>query len=62
MSFLRVWFRGGIYDSCPGCFSLDTKETVDEKGFLRKETTYEELINPNFLPDPDDVGLAFCCR
>jgi ABC-type nitrate/sulfonate/bicarbonate transport system substrate-binding protein len=35
---------------------------LDEKGLLSKETPYEELINPNFLPNPNDVGLAFCCR
>jgi len=48
------------------CPSPDEIETIlnwlDEKGFLSKETPYEELINPSFLPDPNDVGLAFCCR
>jgi len=48
------------------CPSPDEIETIlnwlDEKGLLSKETPYEELINPNFLPDPNNVGLAFCCR
>jgi ABC-type nitrate/sulfonate/bicarbonate transport system substrate-binding protein len=35
---------------------------LDEKGLLSKDTPYEDLINPNFLPNPKDVGLAFCCR
>lgn len=33
-----------------------------EKGLIDHETTYPELINSQFLPNPDDVGLAFCCR
>jgi NitT/TauT family transport system substrate-binding protein len=33
-----------------------------EKGLLSQETTYQDLINAQFLPNPDDVGLAFCCR
>ncbi|MBW2353204.1 MAG: ABC transporter substrate-binding protein [Deltaproteobacteria bacterium] len=48
------------------CPSPDEIQTIlnwlDEKGFLSKDTPYKELINPNFLPDPNDVGLAFCCR
>jgi NitT/TauT family transport system substrate-binding protein len=35
---------------------------LDEKGLLSRETPYGDLINPNFLPNPKDVGLAFCCR
>jgi ABC-type nitrate/sulfonate/bicarbonate transport system substrate-binding protein len=35
---------------------------LDEKGLLSRETPYEDLINPSFLPNPKDVGLAFCCR
>ncbi|MGD8984490.1 MAG: hypothetical protein PVH99_08890 [Desulfobacteraceae bacterium] len=33
-----------------------------EKGLLSQETAYQDLINSQFLPNPDDVGLAFCCR
>ena len=33
-----------------------------EKGLLERGTTYQELINTQFLPNPEDVGLAFCCR
>jgi hypothetical protein len=33
-----------------------------EKGLLSQEATYQDLINAQFLPNPDDVGLAFCCR
>jgi hypothetical protein len=47
------------------CPSPDEVEIIlnwlDEKGLLSKETPYEELINPGFLPDPNNVGLAFCC-
>jgi len=46
--------------------AADEIETImawlDEKGLLSKETPYEDLVNPNFLPNPKDVGLAFCCR
>jgi len=48
------------------CPSPDELEIIlnwlDEKGLLSKDTPYEELINTGFLPNPDDVGLAFCCR
>jgi ABC-type nitrate/sulfonate/bicarbonate transport system substrate-binding protein len=35
---------------------------LDRKGLLSRKTPYKELINSQFLPNPDDVGLAFCCR
>ena len=61
----RKWFPMPIFEGA-NCPSPDELEIIlnwlDEKGFLNKETPYEEQINPNFLPDPDDVGLAFCCR
>jgi ABC-type nitrate/sulfonate/bicarbonate transport system substrate-binding protein len=48
------------------CPSTDELEIIlnwlDEKGLLSKDTPYKDLINPGFLPNPDDVGLAFCCR
>jgi NitT/TauT family transport system substrate-binding protein len=37
-------------------------EWLDRKGLISKETPYDKLVNANFLPDPNDVGLAFCCR
>jgi NitT/TauT family transport system substrate-binding protein len=33
-----------------------------EKGLVDGGISYQELINSEFLPNPDDVGLAFCCR
>ena len=49
--------------NCPSSDELEIiLNWLDEKGLLSKDTPYEELINPNFLPDPNDVGLAFCCR
>ena len=48
--------------NCPSPVEIETiLNWLDEKGLLNKETPYEDLINPNFLPDPNDVGLAFCC-
>jgi NitT/TauT family transport system substrate-binding protein len=48
------------------CPAIDEIEPVlswlDEKGLLSKDTPYDELVDPRFLPNPDDVGLAFCCR
>jgi NitT/TauT family transport system substrate-binding protein len=32
-----------------------------EKGFLSQEVMYEDLVNMQFIPNPNDVGLAFCC-
>ena len=37
-------------------------EWLAKKGLLRRDTTYGDLVNPKFLPNPKDVGLAFCCR
>jgi NitT/TauT family transport system substrate-binding protein len=48
--------------NCPSPDEIEAILTwLDKKGLLNKETPYRELINPNFLPDPNDVGLAFCC-
>ncbi len=48
------------------CPSPDEIETIlnwlDEKDLLSKGTTYKELVDSRFLPDPNNVGLAFCCR
>jgi hypothetical protein len=33
-----------------------------QKGLQRKDVAYDELVYAKFLPNPDDVGLAFCCR
>lgn len=61
----RTWFPMPIFEGA-NCPSPDELEIIlnwlDEKGLLSKDTPYEELINPSFLPDPDNVGLAFCCR
>jgi len=32
------------------------------KGFMSPHNSYEDLVDARFLPNPDDVGLAFCCR
>jgi len=49
--------------NCPAPDEISTiMDWLDRKGFLSRNTPYEELINPRFLPNPDDVGLAFCCR
>lgn len=37
-------------------------EWLDQKGIISKKTPYDRLVNANFLPNPNDVGLAFCCR
>jgi ABC-type nitrate/sulfonate/bicarbonate transport system substrate-binding protein len=37
-------------------------EWLVKKGLFRRDTTYGELVNPQFLPNLKDVGLAFCCR
>jgi hypothetical protein len=37
-------------------------EWLDKKGLLNKDRPHLRLVNTKFLPDPNDVGLAFCCR
>jgi NitT/TauT family transport system substrate-binding protein len=36
-------------------------EWLVEKGLLIPGVTYEDLVNLQFLPNPENVGLAFCC-
>jgi NitT/TauT family transport system substrate-binding protein len=33
-----------------------------KKNFISKSIPYKELVTLNFLPNPENVGLAFCCR
>jgi hypothetical protein len=33
-----------------------------EQGYIAEKPAFEEMINSDFLPDPKDVGFAFCCR
>ena len=35
---------------------------LDQRGLLNRNTPYKEVVDSRFLPDPEDVGLAFCCR
>jgi ABC-type nitrate/sulfonate/bicarbonate transport system substrate-binding protein len=35
---------------------------LQEKGLLNQSPSYEDLVNAGFLPDPNKVGLAFCCQ
>ena len=35
---------------------------LTEKGFFSQTPAYDDLVNTRFLPDPNNVGLAFCCR
>jgi len=49
--------------NCPSPDEIDIiKNWLSEKGILSRETAYGEMVDPRFLPDPDNVGLAFCCR
>ena len=36
-------------------------EWLMEKGFLGQDLTYEDIVNNQFLPSPNDVGIPFCC-
>ena len=68
--------KGGIPEEANKDFPMPTFEvantpTQDEiqpilkwlvqKGFLGQEVNYEDLVNTEFIPNPNDVGLAFCC-
>lgn len=35
---------------------------LKEKGLFDHTPVYEDFVNTQFLPDPKNVGLAFCCR
>jgi hypothetical protein len=35
---------------------------LTEKGLFSQTPAYDDLVNTQFLPDPNSVGLAFCCR
>lgn len=49
--------------NCPAPDEISTiMDWLDSRGVLSRDTPYEALINPKVLPNPDDVGLAFCCR
>jgi NitT/TauT family transport system substrate-binding protein len=68
--------KGGIPEGARKDFQMPTFEVANnptrdeiqpvvewllEKGFLSQEVIYEELVNTQFIPNPNDVGLAFCC-
>jgi len=68
--------KGGIPEGAHEGFPMPTFEvantpTQDEtqpvvewllkRGFLSQEVVYEDLVNTKFIPNPNDVGLAFCC-
>jgi len=49
--------------NCPAPDEIDpVMAWLDKKGLLSRATPYKDLIDSQFLPNPDDVGLAFCCR
>lgn len=37
-------------------------EWLMSSGRIHKEIPYKGFVDTQFLPDPNDVGLAFCCR
>jgi NitT/TauT family transport system substrate-binding protein len=37
-------------------------EWLIKKNFISKSIPYKELVSLEFLPNPGNVGLAFCCR
>jgi NitT/TauT family transport system substrate-binding protein len=37
-------------------------EWLIKKNFIPNPISYKELVTLNFLPSPENVGLAFCCR
>ncbi len=68
--------KGGIPEGVRKDFQMPTFEVANtptrdeiqpiaewlvEKGFLTQEVMYEDLVNTQFIPNPNDVGLAFCC-
>ncbi len=41
---------------------LPVSKWLVEAGMLKRRPPYEEVVDARFLPNPDDVGLAFCCK
>jgi len=37
-------------------------EWLVKNGLISKPIPYKNLVTIDFLPNPDNVGLAFCCR
>jgi hypothetical protein len=41
---------------------LPVADWLVERGVLERKPLYDEVVDARFLPNPDDVGLAFCCK
>ena len=68
--------KGGIPEGARKDFQMPTFEVANtptrdevqpivewlvENGFLSQKVMYEDLVNTQFIPNPNEVGLAFCC-
>ena len=53
-------FEGG---NAPSADEVEPVMTwLAERGLAVPGKKYEDMVDPRFLPNPQDVGLAFCCR
>jgi len=68
--------EGGIPEGALKSFPMPTFEVANtptqeemqpvlkwlvERGFLGQAVNYKDIVNTQFIPNPNDVGLAFCC-
>lgn len=69
--------QGGLPPDAPGKFPMPIFEGANapsqdelsvvsswlaQSGRVPSVPEYSKIVNTQFLPNPDDVGLAFCCR
>jgi ABC-type nitrate/sulfonate/bicarbonate transport system substrate-binding protein len=62
---IRAKFPMPIFEGANAPSESELEPVLDwlvKKGLLMRSTAHGELVNPQFLPNPKDVGLAFCCR
>jgi len=61
----REWFPMPIFEGS-NAPSPDEMEPIIswliEKRLLSEAPAYEQVVDTRFLPDPNSVGLAFCCK
>ncbi|MEW6350952.1 MAG: ABC transporter substrate-binding protein [Thermodesulfobacteriota bacterium] len=59
------WFPMPIFEGSNAPSPDETVAIIEwlrEKRLLGTLPAYEQVVDTGFLPDPDSVGLAFCCR
>jgi len=62
---VREKFPMPFFDTANAPSELEMEPVIGwlvEKDLINQDVTYKRLVNTQFLPNPKEVGLAFCCR